>query len=269
MADPHPSSDDELKAADAQDLHRTVREGGEEELRRPTAALLWSGLAGGIAINSSLIAEAAFHRDLPDAPWRELVVALGYPIGFLIVILGRLQLFTESTVTAMIPLVSRPSGWAAWRTLRLWGLVLAANLAGTFVAAGLIAAGVLGDPALRASAIEVSMAILELGPLETFVNAIPAGFLIAIIAWTLPAARDQAFWVILSITYVVAIAGFSHSIVGSDEAFLLMFTGHAGVAQTLFALIAPAVLGNLVGGAGVFALLAHAQVRSDVEDEHG
>jgi formate/nitrite transporter FocA (FNT family) len=260
---------DDLKAADAKELHRTVREEGEDELDRPTSALFWSGLAAGLAINTSLIAEAALHRELPDVGWRHLVIALGYPVGFVIVILGRMQLFTESTVTAMLPLVTRPSARALRRTLRLWGIVLGANLIGTAIAAALIDAGVLGDPALRRSALEISARILDLGPWETFLNAIPAGFLIATIAWTLPNAREQAFLVIFAIAYVVAVAGFSHSIVGSDEAFLLLFSGRTGIGQTVFGLIAPAVLGNLVGGAGLFAVLAHAQVSSDKQGDDG
>ena len=92
---------DGLKAADAKTLHRTVRESGEDELRRPAMQLFWSALAAGIAISVSLLTEAALHAALPDAPWRELVSGLGYPVGFMAVILGRMQLFTESTITAM------------------------------------------------------------------------------------------------------------------------------------------------------------------------
>ena len=277
MADSHPRSpdtgpdhsdpgtaDDDLKAADAKDLHRAVREDGQDELLRPAGSLFWSGLAAGIAITVSLIAEAALHAALPMAPWRTLVVALGYPVGFLIVILGRMQLFTESTITAMLPLVTRPSRWALARTLRLWGIVLGANLLGTMIAGLALASGVLGSEAIRDAAIEISTGITELSAGRTFVNAIPAGFLIAILAWSLPNARDQSVLVIVIVTYVVTIAGFSHSIVGSAEAFVLLFADRTGVAQTLGALIAPAVFGNLVGGAGVFALLAHAQVRGEM-----
>ncbi|MBN9940454.1 formate/nitrite transporter family protein, partial [Listeria monocytogenes] len=77
-----------------------VREEGETAVKRPAAALLWSGLAAGIAINASLLFEGALYAHLPDAPRRPAVVSLGYPIGFLIVVLGRMQLFTESTITA-------------------------------------------------------------------------------------------------------------------------------------------------------------------------
>jgi formate/nitrite transporter FocA (FNT family) len=266
MADASPKhdDDDDLKAADAKDLHRTVREEGEEELRRPTLSLFWSGLAAGVAISVSLLTEAALHAALPDAPWRELVVGLGYPVGFLVVILGRMQLFTESTITAMLPLVTKPSRWALGRTLRLWGIVLAANLLGTAIAALALASGALGSDAIREAALAISTGITELSAGRTFVNAIPAGFMIAILAWALPNARGQSVLVIVIFTYVLTIAGFSHSIVGSDEAFLLMFAGRTGVWQTLVELVAPAVLGNLFGGAGIFALLAHAQVRGEM-----
>ena len=262
--------DDDLKAADAKDLHRTVREEGEEELERPALSLFWSGLAAGIAISVSLLTEAALHAALPDAPWRELVVGLGYPVGFLVVILGRMQLFTESTITAMLPLVTRPSRWALARTLRLWGIVLAANLLGTGIAALALASGALGSDAIREAALAISAGITELSAGRTFINAIPAGFMIAILAWALPNARDQSVIVIVIFTYILTIAGFSHSIVGSAEAFLLLFAGQSDVGRTIGAMIAPAVLGNLVGGAGIFALLAHAQVRGEMPqgDDH-
>ncbi|MBB4153246.1 formate/nitrite transporter FocA (FNT family) [Sphingomonas jinjuensis] len=258
--------DDDLKAARPVDLHRTVREEGEEELERPFKALFWSGLAAGLAITSSLVAEAVIHSHLPDTQWRPLLVALGYPFGFLVVILGRMQLFTESTITAMLPLATRPSFPAFVRTLRLWGIVLGANLVGTAITGAALAYGWVGDAAIGAAAHEISLKITELGPLDTFVNAIPAGFMIAIIAWSLPNAREQSFWVIGVVTYLVAAAGFSHSVVGSNEAWLLLFAGDVGLWSMITSLLLPAVFGNLVGGAGIFALLAHAQVRSDVED---
>lgn len=256
------TDNDELKAANAKELHRAVREEGEEELDRSASALFWSGLAAGIAINASLLAEAALRLHLPDAPWRELVVAFGYPIGFLVVILGRMQLFTESTVTATLPLATHPSLTALGRTLRLWSIVIVANLIGTAIAAGLMATGVLGAAALRESAIEVATKITELGPGTTFLNAVPAGFLIAAISWVLPNAREQSFWIIMAFTYLIGIAGFSHSIVGSDEAFLLLFAGRIDALGAV-ASIGPAILGNLVGGAGLFALLAHGQVSGE------
>ena len=259
--------DDALKAADAKDLHRTVRKEGEEELRRPAMSLFWSGLAAGVAITASLITEAALHAGLPDAPWRELVTGLGYPVGFLIVILGRMQLFTESTITAMLPLVTRPSWSTGGRTLRLWLLVLLANVVGTAVATLALARLPMIDPSLLDGMAAVSAAILKHDAIATFWTAIPAGFLIAGLAWMLPNAREQSFLVIFAVTYVVGVAGFSHSVVGSAEAFTLLWAGRIDVAHALAGSIAPAVLGNLVGGAGLFALLAHGQVSGEKRGE--
>jgi formate/nitrite transporter FocA (FNT family) len=250
-------------------LHRTVRKAGEEELERPFWALSWSGIAAGLAINTSLIAEGMLQSQIPDVPWREAIVSLGYPIGFLLVILGRLQLFTESTVTAMLPLATKPSPESLAKTLRLWGIVIGANLVGTGIASATTVLGLIVDPALQQGMIDVSMKVVEHNFLETLINAVPAGFLIAMIAWVLPNARSQSFWVIFLITYIVALGGFSHSIVGSAETFLLWFKGHIDATHALFGIIVPALAGNLIGGAGLFALLAHAQVRSDVEDGNG
>ncbi|MBY0521371.1 MAG: formate/nitrite transporter family protein, partial [Sphingomonas sp.] len=223
-----------------------------------------SGIAGGLAISGSLVAEGSLHAHLPASPSRELLVSLGYPIGFVMVVLGRMQLFTESTVTAMIPLVMAPSRQSMLRTLRLWTIVLAANLIGTFTTAAAFALLPIGGEGMRAGMIEVSMRILGRTPLEVLANAVPAGFLIAIVSWALANAREQAFFVIFGIVYLIAIGGFSHSVVGSNEAFLLLLSGKAGFAETIPGFLLPAILGNLIGGAGVFALLAHAQVRDDM-----
>lgn len=255
---------EDLKAANARDLHRAVTEEGEAEMSRPLRSLFWSALAAGIAISASLMTEGALRARLPDTPARDLLTALGYPVGFLLVILGRMQLFTESTITAMLPLVARPSREGLWRTLRLWGIVLGANLIGSALSAAAIAWGWPGDQAVRAGMIATSTKILELSPLATFLNAVPAGFFIAIIAWSLPNARDQAFLVIFAITYVIGIAGFSHSVVGSNEAFVIVFTGEAGPVRVLAGFLLPAILGNLVGGAGLFSVLAHAQVSEEM-----
>ena len=110
-------------------VHETVREEGERELRRPPSALAWSGLAAGLSMGFSLVAEGLLHAYLPRASWTPLIDNLGYSTGFLIVILGRQQLFTENTLTVILPLLAHPSWSTLWRVARLWAIVLAANLA--------------------------------------------------------------------------------------------------------------------------------------------
>ena len=119
-------------------VHEAIRKDGDEELRRPVSALAWSGLAAGLSMGFSFVAEALFRTYMPDVPWRPLVTNLGYPLGFLIVIVGRQQLFTENTLTAIIPLLARRNLATLWQVLRLWAVVLAANIAGAHIFAWVI-----------------------------------------------------------------------------------------------------------------------------------
>ena len=109
-------------------VHEAVRHDGEEELIRPVSALAWSGLAAGMSMGFSLVAMALFHAYLPDVPWRPLIARLGYPLGFLIVIIGRQQLFTENTLTVIIPLLARRNMRTLLLVAKLWLVVLVANL---------------------------------------------------------------------------------------------------------------------------------------------
>ncbi len=90
-------------------LYEVVRRQGEEELSRPAGSLFWSGTAGGVTIMASVIAEGALRHKLPaEIPWREIVSDLGYSLGFLMVILGRMQLFTEQTIVTVLPVMAAP-----------------------------------------------------------------------------------------------------------------------------------------------------------------
>src|SRR5579863_4947470 len=88
-------------------VHEAVRRDGDTEFERSASALATSGLAAGLSMSFSFIGEGVLRRYLPDAPWRPLVVNLGYSFGFLIVIIGRQQLFTENTLTAVLPVLSK------------------------------------------------------------------------------------------------------------------------------------------------------------------
>ena len=201
---------------------------------------------------------------LPDTPWRPMLAALGYSVGFVVVILGRLQLFTESTITAVIPLASNLSLSALGRTLRLWLAVFLANMAGTLAVALLMPRFGLATPEQLDAMLDISRALLVVTPGEAFVRGIPAGFLLATIAWVLPSAKGQEIWIVTVLTYLISLAGFSHVIAGSAEAWLLATTGNARFGFAAFGFILPALAGNIVGGTGLFAVLAHAQGRSEL-----
>ncbi|HSU55954.1 MAG TPA: formate/nitrite transporter family protein, partial [Candidatus Dormibacteraeota bacterium] len=112
LATPELSEDEKREARErtsvsAPVVHEAIRRDGDEELQRPVSALAWSGLAAGLSMGFSFVAEGLLHHYLPESSWRPLVVSLGYPFGFLLIIIGRQQLFTENTLTAVIPLLAR------------------------------------------------------------------------------------------------------------------------------------------------------------------
>ena len=110
--------------------HEVVRRQGDEELDRPASSLWWSGVAGGVAVSASILGHALMEAALPDTPWRPLVASFGYSLGFLIVIMGRMQLFTETTLSAVIPVATYPTLANGERMLRLWSIVFLANITG-------------------------------------------------------------------------------------------------------------------------------------------
>ena len=269
LSDDEVESVDERRSGSAKVVHEVIRLQGDEELGRPLASLIFSGFAAGVAISASILAEAFLHERLPKAPWAELVSSFGYSVGFVIVIMGNLQLFTENTVTAVLPLATNPTRRNVGRLLRLWVTVFAANMAGTLFVAWLVSRQIIVGPEQLSATLEVSRSILRHEAMTTLMLGMPAGFLVASIAWILPNARGSEFWVIVLITYVIALGGFSHVVAGSGEAWLLWLQGEVGLYDAVGRLILPSLLGNIIGGTGLFAVLAHGQVRRELDPEEG
>ncbi|WP_419827134.1 formate/nitrite transporter family protein [Sphingomonas sp.] len=254
----------ERSAGSAKVVHEVIRLQGDEELGRPFASLLFSGLAAGVAISTSMLAQAFLAVRLPDALWAPLVSSFGYASGFVIVIMGNLQLFTESTITAVLPIATHPTGRNLARLLRLWLIVFVANMAGTLLVAALCANAVIVEADQLGALVKLSRHALDHGFVDTLFLGMPAGFLVAAIAWILPNARGGEFWVVTSITYIIAIGGFSHVVVGSGEAWLAWLTGGMSLGQATGGHILPSLIGNIVGGTGLFAVVAHGQVRGEI-----
>ena len=245
-------------------VHAAVSKQGENELQRPISSLFWSGVAAGFAIMASVIAQAALHKGLPDAPWRETVSALGYTLGFLIVILGRMQLFTEQTMVPILPLAKEPNRRNFGRVGRLWSAVFVGNLIGAAAVAALVVYGHTQSEEMFRAMVEISSKLLEKSPGEVLLQGIPAGFLIASVAWIRSAADDSGFWIVIALTFPIAAGGFTHVIAGAAEAFLLMWSGRADLGWVLYGFLVPAFVGNVIGGTGLFAMLAHAQVKGEI-----
>lgn len=253
-----------LKAAAVFDI---IRREGDKELTRNFNALWWSGVAAGLSIGFSVVAEGILAAYLPDAPWKPLVDNLGYCVGFLIVILGHQQLFTENTLTAVLPAMTR--GKRHWWIvlLRLWGIVLAANVLGCAIFAWFISASGVLSPEVKAAVTHLSEHMMEKTPYEMFIGGIMAGWLIAALVWMLPSSEGNAFFVITLMTYLIAAGDFTHIIAGSVEALYLVFEGKISLAAAAFWFFLPTLAGNVTGGTVLFAVLSYAQVRDEIGEK--
>jgi formate-nitrite transporter family protein len=256
------SEAEERKHPRAQVLYEAIRREGEHELTRPFAALAWSGLAGGLSMGFSLVAMGLLQQLLPHADWSELVVRLGYGVGFLIVIVGRQQLFTENSLTPIIPLLQARNRSTLLKVCRLWAIVLVSNLLGTLAFAFVLQRGHVFDSAAADAFAKLGREVMTGGFWSHFVRAIFAGWLIALMTWMLAGADARAF-IIMVMTYLIGLGHLSHVIAGSCDAFFAVFNGDVTFWTYLTHFLAPVALGNMLGGATLVSLLSHAQVAAD------
>jgi formate/nitrite transporter FocA (FNT family) len=268
----HTETDEETSVAKASALsskliYEVIRRDGLEEMNRPPASLWWSAVAAGMLISLSVIAEAIFRVYLPDAVWRHLVESLGYTFGFLVVINGRMQLFTENTITSILPIVGQWSLRNLGRVARLWGVVLGANVLGAFLAAALIVFTPAFEAPVVAAIADLSRHATGHGWYDGFFKALPAGVLVAAIVWMLPTAGSGKIWMIVLFTWLIAAGDFTHVIAGSVEMAYLILTGELGMTKAAFGFFLPVLLGNVTGGTLVFTLTAWGQVRHEVTQD--
>lgn len=246
----------------AREIYDNVRESAEEELERPGPSIFWSALAAGLTIGFSFVA-AAWAASLAPEPLRTAAAAIGYPLGFIFVVIGRQQLFTEQTLEPVIPLLRERTLTRVGQLLRVWGIVLAANLAGTLAFALLASrTSMLSDPALLASLDRVARDATDGGFGDVLYKGVFAGWLIALMAWLIAATRSTGAQIVLVwlSTAPITAFGFAHVVAGSVEAFWRASRGGATWEAMASEFVIPATIGNIIGGVLFVALLNDRQV---------
>ncbi|WP_336245311.1 formate/nitrite transporter family protein [Maritimibacter dapengensis] len=253
----------EAASLSALTMYEVVRREGEEELEREPLSLLWSGISAGVVISLSLLGEAILRTYLPAASWAYLIENLGYSLGFIVVIVSRMQLFTENTLTTVLPLLEEFSRRAWFRTARLWAVVLGANVIGAFLIALFFAySGAINEEFVPAI-LSLSEHATGMGAWEGFVKGIPAGVLVAAITWMRPEARASQVTIIMLFTWLIAAGDFTHIVAGSVEMAYLMVIGELAVAPAILDFFLPVLAGNIVGGTAIFSGLVYGQTRRD------
>ena len=259
--------DEDRLPSRAMAIHEHIRQDGEKEMERDAMALLWSAIAAGLSMGASLLAKGIFHVQLEGVPGGFLLENLGYTFGFIIVIMARQQLFTENTVTAVLPVMQNPTLGNFGLLMRLWSVVLLGNIIGTGVAAWAFEHMPIFDEETRDAFVKIGMDVMKNSPVEMFSNAIISGWLIATMVWMFPAAGAAKIVVIILMTWLIALGDTTHIVVGSVEILYLVFNGTLHWSDFFWPFALPTLAGNICGGTFIFALMSHAQIRNDMSNK--
>jgi formate/nitrite transporter FocA (FNT family) len=255
---PQESQQKDLSRPSAEDIYKQVAKNAQEELKRSSVSLAISGLTGGIFMGLSALGGGVILAHLGGGPGAYVVSRMFYPLGFIVVILGRSQLFTENTLYPVALVLTEPQ--QIWNTMRLWATVLPANVVGAFVFAML--AGL-----TRAIPADVVQAIAGLGlaavhqPASTiFWSGVVGGWIIATAAWLVSGSHSitGSVMVIWMLTFVVGLGNFAHCIATSGEILTAVLT-HQLAWAAYPRWFGPALAGNICGGVIMVTLLEYGQ----------
>jgi len=256
------------KKASKQILKHEIAE-GVDALERPLAGLFVSGLSAGLDLGFSLflmaVAVTEFTDEIPRLVQKVLVANL-YSVGFIFVILGRSELFTEQTALAVLPTLGGRSSIAA--LLRLWSVVWIANMIGAAAFAGL------------ATLIGPSLGVIDPGAFGTiahrmtdhpsqamFLSAVLAGWLMGLVSWLVAAGRDTISQIVLVwlVTTSIGFAGLHHVILGAIEVLAGAFAGQGVGTAEVGRFLLLATLGNILGGVVFVAILKYGLSRPEAQ----
>lgn len=247
----------------AGEIHDNVMSEADEELNRAAPSLFLSSFASGLAIGFSFLG-GAYVRSIVPPQFGDAAAAAAYPLGFMLVIMARSELFTENTLTPVLPLLHRRDAITLFKMLRVWGILLAGNLLGTLIFAWLMAR----TPAIAENLKPVMLRMADQATSGSFLHilyqGVFAGWLIALLTWLLASTRQTGAQLMLIwlITAPISAFQFKHSIVGSSEAFYRAWRGGASWVS-MDGFILAAVIGNAIGGILLVAILNYGQVASE------
>jgi formate/nitrite transporter FocA (FNT family) len=250
--------------ASAADIYDRVKREAAEELERPVAALAFSGVFAGATVGFGVIASAAAaaaaagHRDA------HLIAALFFPIGFVVVIVGRAQLFTENTLYPVTVVLDERRHLLD--TLRLWTIVLSTNLVGALLFALLVTKTGALSPEIVAKIAEGGQRATTGSPATFFWSAVLGGWVIALVAWLIQASPGVLGQIVLiwTLAFVVGLAGLDHCVSTTVEVLCAVLKSKVDPGHAV-AWLALVLIGNVLGGVLIVAVLNYGQVRAGNE----
>ena len=251
----------DLARPTAHQIFAQVADNARHELGRPVAALGVAGVVGGLTMGLTALSTSIVRAELGSSPNALFIAHCLYPIGFMAVILGRGQLFTENTLYPVALVLAERRH--VWRTLRLWSVVFPANVLGAlFFAVLAVKTGALRPEYVDAMA-KFGLEAANVPAAHVFWSGVFGGWIIALVAWLVSGSHSITgsallIWVF---TFVVGLGHFAHCIATSGEILAAVLNGQYSLGGYGLWLLS-ATLGNICGGVMLVTLLEYGQVKS-------
>lgn len=271
---PEPAAEKATQAAQQQldrptadQIYEQVSRNARRELGRPALALAISGLAGGITMGLTALAISMVVGAVGPSATSRFVAMIFYPIGFIAVILGRAQLFTENTLYPVALVLAERRH--VWKTVRLWVVVLPCNLVGAFLFAILATRSGGLRPEYVTAMVVFGKEAANVPVEHIFWSAVIAGWIIALVAWLVSGSHSITGSVMLIwlLTFIVGLGRFAHCVASSAEIFAAVLDHQVSAAQ-YFMWLWPALLGNISGGVMIVTLLEYGQTKGAGQPEN-
>jgi formate/nitrite transporter FocA (FNT family) len=235
------------------------------EYERSNKRLFVSALSAGLEIGFSVFLMAIlftlFHNKVSNE-FLIVLISLAYPIGFIFVIIGRSELFTEHTTLAILPVLNKTTSIKS--LFILWGIILFGNLIGGYIIGAILVyfgpgIGIITNEAF----LHLAHKVLDISPQMILISAVIAGWLMGLLSWLLASSQEtiSRIFMIVLVTATIGIGGLHHSIVGSIEVFtgLLIDPTISVIDYLIFEIIS--ILGNALGGVFFVGILKYGQRR--------
>ena len=261
----HNSASDSKQNASTKKSHGEILKDqiceGQETYNKKSSSIILSSVTAGLEIGFSyLLIYSVFHffQDMLENKSLFKLIALVYPLGFILVILGQSILFTEQTSLLTLPVLNRKRSFIS--LLKIWGLVIFGNLIGGYIIALIL---IWIGPRLElfnSKTIEtIALHVINPDSLTIFVSAIFAGWLMGLLSWLLSSANETVsrILIIFLITGTMSFTGLHHSIIGNVEVFSGMISSSSISFIDYVNFQSLALLGNALGGAFFVALLKY------------
>jgi formate/nitrite transporter FocA (FNT family)/nucleotide-binding universal stress UspA family protein len=239
----------------ADEIFQRIIAAADEEITSGNRELFFSGLAAGFAITLTFL----LYASMVEATESRVLGAILYPLGFIYIIIGGYQLYTENTLppVALVleGLVSVPL------LLRNWVVVLAGNFTGGLVGAVVLAFTGVFSPETSAVAADIAQKGIETPGWDLFFKAAVAGLIVAGVVWVEYAARDtiSRVLVVYLAFLTIPLGQLFHVVVSFTETMFLVFSGQVGLIAGMGGFVLPVLVGNTIGGVALVTVVNYFQ----------